>query len=241
MKLSAFIILLLACSSCSEPNKVHWSYDGEESPEHWAELSTHFGTCEKGRNQSPLDIHPDIATAKKHELKVFYHPTPTKIVNNSHTIEFDMEEPNYLFIEDHKYELVQFHFHADSEHTVDGTHYPAEMHLVHKDKRGELAVLGLLMDVSNEDQDHHFFDKVPHVNEELHTEIHLENLLPSDQTHYYYDGSLTTPPCTEGVRWVVFKEPISISKNQLKKFNAYYSHNFRETQKDFHRNIYVSL
>lgn len=235
MKYLLYLCLISLFSCSHNHNSGHWEYDGKESPDHWHELSPNYRACKVGHKQSPIDLDPESAILGKHSLEIKYHATPSIIVNNGHTIEFDMQEKNVVMINNKVFELIQLHFHADSEHTVRGYHYPAEMHLVHKSKDGELAVLGFLIEVASptnatKDLDH-IFDKIPKVGQKIETLMHLEALVPKDKNHYYYQGSLTTPPCSENVSWVVFDEHLKVPSSQLKKFKAYYSHNYRPTQK----------
>lgn len=237
VKKIVFALILISGISCSHGSKQHWSYEGHESPDHWAELSTDYKRCQSGHHQSPIDLHTKDNPIGKQKLETFYHPTHTHIVNNGHTIEFDMDQKNIIKIDGKEFELIQLHFHADSEHTVDSNHFPAEMHLVHKAKDGKLAVLGLLIDVGQSKTFDHIFDKIPNIGEEVKVDLHLEKFLPENRARFTYEGSLTTPPCTEGVKWIIFEKHIRVPQAQLMKFRSYYSHNFRPTQKTYDRQV----
>lgn len=238
MKVLNFLIISLGLVSCSS---VHWGYQGAESPSHWSELSSEYKKCELGKYQSPINLKFKNSIAKEHEVNFYYHPTPAKIVNNGHTIEFDLEEDNFLMIDENKYKLIQFHFHDPSEHTIEGVHYPAELHLVHKSKTGKLAVVGIVLEIGNGKELDHIFDKVPEVSKTEHVDsLHLEKLTSKSNAHFYYKGSLTTPPCSEDVSWIVLDKHLKINQNQLKKFTAYYLDNNRPVQAVNKREVFHS-
>lgn len=230
------VIFLTSCNS----QKPHWSYEGIESPEHWAELNRNFKTCQKGHDQSPIDLHTDTVFPSNQKLIIAYLPTHTHIVNNGHTVEFDMDEDNFISVDDKRFKLKQLHFHADSEHTINGKQFPAEMHLVHEASDGQLAVISLLIEVGDSSVFDHIFDKIPRAGEETKTNLHLEKFIPENKERYNYVGSLTTPPCSENVLWLVFKQHLFVPLKQLQKFKAYYSHNYRPTQKAYGRKIYFT-
>ncbi|MBK4715386.1 MULTISPECIES: carbonic anhydrase [Tenebrionibacter/Tenebrionicola group] len=227
------LALLPAIASASE-----WGYEGDTSPENWAGLNKDWEQCQKGRNQSPVDIRH---TYKAHirPLKSFYSSGPDYLLNNGHTIQAtwsDDDKASYIKLDDEKFTLRQFHFHAPSENTVNGKHYPLEMHLVHQDDEGEMAVVAVMFNVGASNAELEKLWKVmpdeADKGSPLRVEFDVNNLLPTNKTHWRYTGSLTTPPCTEGVRWVVMKHPLTISADQLKKFKAVMHHpNNRPVQK----------
>jgi len=217
-----------------------WGYSNKISPDHWAELSKKYGRCKSGKVQSPIDLKKSQAISLKDKIVLDYKVSKANVVNNGHTIEFDLLEKNEIKLNGKTFQLIQFHFHADSEHTINGKHFPAELHLVHKAKDGELAVLGVLIKPGNHNLKQSFFDKVPKIGAKGAKTIDLNEILPVNKSHFFYKGSLTTPPCSEGVNWIVFSEPISIPTNRLKKFKCFYSHNYRETQQINKRKIYYS-
>lgn len=238
--------LLIIFTGCSG-HKTHWSYDGGEGPSHWASISEKYRQCGIGHKQSPINLSLKDSTTKEHQLKFYYHPTPAIIINNGHTIEFDMEEDNVLVTDNKRYVLKQFHFHSPSEHTLNGKHFPSELHLVHQSKDGHLAVVGVLIEVGAPDkQDHnlvdHIFDKVPKKKEKIQTEeLHLEALVEKSTAHFYYQGSLTTPPCSEEVKWIVLDRHLFMSKEQLSHFTDFYDHNNRPIQGKFLRSVWHSM
>ena len=202
----------------SAPAAIHWTYRGEEGPEHWGTLAKDFALCSIGTKQSPIDIArpspKDLSNIVFH-----YQPSRTAIVNNGHTIQVSYDAGNSIEVDGARYELVQFHFHAPSEHTIDGKPADAEVHLVHQSATGQLAVVGVLIDKGGENAAlKPVLDKLPaHEGpaQPIDAAINTEELLPMQRTTFRYEGSLTTPPCTEGVTWLVMTQPIHMSANQL--------------------------
>jgi len=240
LKRLTFIVAIIILNGCSSSHNNHWSYEGIESPEHWADLNKEFETCQKGDHQSPIDIHNKDALPSAQKLMFAYLPTHTHIVNNGHSIEFDMDEDNFIAVDNKRYKLKQLHFHADSEHKINGNQFPAEMHLVHEAADGQLAVIALLIEIGNTPVYDHIFDKIPRLGEEVKVDLHLESFIPKNKARYSYNGSLTTPPCSENVLWLVFEQHLFVPLKQLQKFKAYYSHNYRPTQENHERNIYFT-
>lgn len=212
---------------------VHWGYSGDDKPENWAGLCTGFADC-GGEEQSPINI--ETKQAKQSEglasLEFKYGNTPVAIINNGHTVQFNVTGENGLKIGDNNYKLLQFHYHTASEHTVDGVHYPMEVHFVHKGDEG-LAVVGMLF---KEGQSNPLLDNYlaffPKQKGEYKVEktIPLAALVPQNVSYYHYDGSLTTPPCSEIVDWYVLKKPIEASKQQLEEMAALLHNNYRPVQ-----------
>lgn len=239
--LKNLLILILPCLvySCGHTNS-HWDYDGLESPEHWAELDPEYKTCSEGHRQSPIALNSKDSQPSKQQLLIAYLPTKAHMINNGYTIEIDMDEENYIVVDDKRFKLIQLHFHADSEHTLEDVQYPAEMHLVHQADDGQLAVLALLIKISETTQFDYIADKAPEPGEQKQVKLHLEKIIPDNRERFVYQGSLTTPPCSENVRWMVFKQPLQVHEGQLQKFKAYYSHNYRPTQNTFEREIFLA-
>ncbi|PHN04633.1 carbonic anhydrase [Flavilitoribacter nigricans] len=225
--------------SGSEPAAAatHWGYEGEVSPVHWGELTEDYLQCAEGHFQSPIDIESYRAEAHPGSILDFkYHPSPVDIVNNGHTVQANLEEENVLVANAHDYQLRQIHFHEPSEHRIDGVIYPMEMHMVHTDSTGKLAVVGILI---KEGPPNEFLNTLwealpEHPEEHAHpaTSCDIVHLLPEEHNIYHYSGSLTTPPCTEGVEWFVMGTPISLSKTQIDKFRKIYHNNNRPVQEN---------
>jgi carbonic anhydrase len=129
-----FALTIVSGSGCS--SKPHWDYRGNHDPGHWYELSQQAKVCKTGHHQSPIDIHSGETESLEQDLEIHYHKAPLDVVNNGHTVEFDTKDSHYILLDGQRYNLVQFHFHAHSEHALDGKYFPAEMHLVHKSEEG---------------------------------------------------------------------------------------------------------
>jgi carbonic anhydrase len=230
-------------SAASHPGSPHWDYDGEEGPAFWGRLSPAFSACAAGQRQSPIDIDqassaslPELRTAfGPAALRVVRHEHVADAVNSGHTIQVDYPQADALTVGEATYELAQYHFHAPSEHTVQGRHSPMEMHLVHKSPTGALAVVGVLIE---EGAHNAAFDPVwsnlprskgaaVHLE---HVKVNVDDLLPRTRTTYRYDGSLTTPPCSEGVKWLVMTTPIQLSAAQIAAFTTLIERNNRPVQ-----------
>jgi carbonic anhydrase len=232
------VVLTLATLSCqsTSPPSTGWSYQGDTGPAHWGDLEPEFVLAKTGKHQSPIDVVPDEAVAAQlPELETHYHATTVNIINNGHTIEDDYTGGGYMEVDGHRYDLAQFHFHSPSEHTIDGKHSAMEMHLVHKDAQDQLAVLAVMI---NEGAENSEFRRFGHclpaepgradVEEDLL--VDATKLLPPSLASYRYSGSLTTPPCTEGVNWIILQTPIQASQQQIKRFRTLYYGNNRPTQ-----------
>lgn len=224
-------------------SEVHWGYQGHEGPEHWAELSPDFSLCRDGMEQSPIDLTdatPVEGTRLERSLgteilTIEQRARVMDLVDNGHTIQVTNDVPLSLDIDDIRYELVQFHFPAPSEHTIDGEHRPLEAHFVHKSADGELAVVSLL---AEEGEHSSPFDLIvgslpsgPGDSRHLEDlQLDLNELRPLPQRYFRYEGSLTTPPCTEGVTWIVFAEPREMSPEQIEILASQLHDNFRPVQ-----------
>ena len=209
--------------SAAEP--LHWSYAGEAGPERWGELGTEFVTCGSGERQSPIDIPTSIAPGHLSALEFDYAPGPATIVNNGHTMQVGLTDgANVLNIDGESYALLQFHFHAHSEHAIGGVYAPLEMHLVHRSARGELAVVGVLFEAGAEHGPFaHVFEGMSTASEapiSLSLDVDPSELLPASRDGWTYSGSLTTPPCTEGVRWHLLSSHVQVSETQLARYTA---------------------
>jgi carbonic anhydrase len=201
----------------------HWSYEGDDGPEHWGELSDEFSRCKDGQNQSPVDLVADFHVELP-ELVFEYHGTPIRETNNGHTILLNSVPGNFLAIPEKgwKYELQQGHFHSPSEHTVNGQHYPMEIHLVHTDDKGQLVVVGVMVEAGEENE---MLNKIwsfmpEQVGETRESPISVfeAGVLPPTRDYFSYGGSLTTPPCSEGVSWIVLQQPLTASMEQVERF-----------------------
>lgn len=227
----------------AEPQALHWSYEEAEGPAKWSTLRADWKICSEGRNQSPIDIEKTVRSNSP-ELKEGFKPVSLNIIhgqhavdviNNGHSIEVNYADGDTLQIGDQQFQLVQYHFHSPSEHTVSGKHFPMEMHLVHKSAEGKLAVIGVFIE---EGEPNAAFDLIwsnlPNTtdlkNHIGNVSIDIGSLLPRSKTIYRYDGSLTTPPCSEEVKWIIMTAPIHLSSRQIEVFRAIIKDNNRPIQ-----------
>jgi carbonic anhydrase len=234
-----------AKSEKSIEHEVHWSYEGSNGPQHWAELKPEFAACGTGKRQSPIDIQ-DGARLELEPIKIDYRPTPLRILDNSHTVQVNYAEGSSISIAGVRYDLKQFHFHKPAEERVNGKVYDMVAHLVHASADGRLAVIAVLMETGA--QNDFLAGLWPHLPLEAGREIALPEvmidvttLLPESRAYYAYMGSLTTPPCSEGVLWLVMKTPVSISAAQTAVFGKLYKMNARPVQAGNGRLIKESL
>jgi carbonic anhydrase len=211
-----------------------WTYFGEHGPGHWADLSPEFAACGTGQAQSPIDIaYPHAAQLPP--IQFAYSASPLKIIDNGHTIQVNYTPGSTISIEGKTYELVQFHFHHPSEEEISGRHYAMVAHLVHKNNEGKLAVVAVLIQQGDPNPlISTLWDNLPpRKNNEIESDsvqVHVADLLPSNHNYYRFEGSLTTPPCTEGVSWYVLETPVTFSKAQIEKFASIYPRNARPIQ-----------
>ncbi len=215
-------------------NNRSWGYIGTEGPAHWANIDSKFGMCKKGLNQSPVNI-PGNATAHYSGLVFHYEKGPLNLVNNGHSIQVNVSPGSYIRVDGERYDLTQLKFHHSSEHQLAGKATDMEVQFIHKNENDELVVVSVLMERGSSNSNlQAIWDNIPSVsNEEIHVKsatINPDDLLPIDQAFYNYTGSLTTPPCTEEVKWFVMKNPISFSVHKLSLFRKHILYNARPVQ-----------
>lgn len=227
-KIALLALAASALTACGMVDYGHttWGYDGDLSPEKWAELDESFVACSAGKNQSPINITNSILS-KLPPITFDYDINSHNIVNNGHTVQVNFTEAGGITIEDHAFKLLQMHFHAPSENQVGGKSFPLEAHLVHADNSGNLAVVAVLFERGQGNPAlKNVWDKMP---KDAGDSAELTNFSPADilphrHKFYRYNGSLTTPPCSEGVRWIVFRDAIAISENQVQAFAKLWAH-----------------
>ena len=216
----SFLFAALLTSSAAYAGG-HWEYSGEAGPESWGKLAPEFSVCAMGKNQSPVDLKGAIK-GQLTPIKFDYKTNASEIINNGHTIQANYTPGSSITVDGVQFELKQFHFHAPSENLINGKSYPMEMHLVHADKDGNLAVVGVMFEegaanAALTDLWKQMPEKADGKNV-LAAQVNALKLLPQKQAYFRFNGSLTTPPCSEGVRWMVMKTSITASKEQLHAF-----------------------
>ena len=257
-------IAALLFASCSETETaldnhggshvVHWGYEVNDGPEAWSSMASEWILCAEGLEQSPIDLADaieidlpavDIDTPSEQEVEVLNQEGVIGALDNGHTIQVNTKDGGSMTVGDKTYALLQFHFHSPSEHTVDGKHLPMEMHFVHQAEDGALAVAGVLIEEGAENPAVGTLWPQLLLGPGAKTTIQIpagfdENIFPDAGTGFYhYEGSLTTPPCSERVQWYVRISPTPFSREQITAFKAHYDHNNRPVQALNERSLYV--
>jgi len=216
-------VLALTATSSQGDSGTHWGYAGEAGPAQWGEIDPKFVPCSAGLNQSPIDIAATI-DAELPPIKVSYGTAGTEILNNGHTIQVNVAPGSTIALDSKTFEFKQFHFHAPSENLIEGRSHPLEAHFVHGDADGHLAVIGVMFAEGDENPTiAALWEAMPTqagAKQALAKPVDPNALMPAYHDYYRYNGSLTTPPCTEGVHWLVMKAPLTISKAQAETFMA---------------------
>ncbi|MEB3357484.1 MAG: carbonic anhydrase [Synechococcales bacterium] len=231
---ASLINCVLRAQTAFSSEEIHWGYIGEVGPERWGELSSEYQACAIGSQQTPIDLQEGIL-AELGAIALNYQDTPLKIINNGHTIQVNYATGSTMTVNGESFDLAQFHFHHPSEHHVMGQAFPMEMHLVHRNAAGRLAVLGVfLKEGTSHPTLQRIWDAIPAETgvEQVINDVSLNaaQLLPEGQAFYEYHGSLTTPPCSEGVLWLVMQQPIEVSAQQIQRFAQIFPLNARPVQ-----------
>jgi carbonic anhydrase len=222
------------CAPRGYAEGAHWSYEGSNGPDKWGDLDAADRVCSAGSQQSPIDVGGTVK-AQLSPLQIAWGKRAGTIVNNGHTIQVNFAEGSTLNFGGDRYTLVQFHFHRPSEHLINGKNFPMEAHFVHRNATGALAVIGVLMATGKANQ---VFNKVvstmpaaegPAVKADA--AIDPNGLLPVKRSYYFYEGSLTTPPCSEVVNWLLLTDPIQVADADVASFAKLYAMNARPAQK----------
>ncbi|QKG00815.1 carbonic anhydrase [Aeromonas dhakensis] len=225
MKESLLAATLLLCPAAFAATP-HWEYSGEAGPAKWASLTPEFGQC-AGSNQSPVNLS-GLVKAELAPLQFHYLAGGRSVTNNGHTVQVDYAPGSTLELDGMHFTLKQFHFHAPSENLIEGKSYPLEGHLVHVNDQGELAVVAVMFEPGSANSAlGRAWTSLPAKAGEQHQlkeAVSAEQLLPAKRDYYRFSGSLTTPPCSEGVRWLVMKQPVQISQAQIDAFKAVMHH-----------------
>jgi carbonic anhydrase len=219
----------------------HWTY---EEAARWQELSEEFSACGEGTQQSPIDLTGAVGLDLPNAI-LDYVAADATVIDNGHTVQVNVPDAGTLELDGKTYAFAQFHFHAPSEHTVEGDHWPMEWHFVHKAEDGSLAVLGVLVEEGPAWQPFDIIiDSLPfekNIEDKVYGQVDIAAFLPELTAAYRYDGSLTTPPCSEGVEWSVLQGTITMSTEQMEAFTSRFSEannrpvqpiNDRELEKD---------
>lgn len=211
----------------------HWAYEGEEGPAGWGKLHPDWALCGNGKRQSPIDIRDGVRVDLE-PIAFDYRPSRLRISDTGHTIQAELGEGSSITVMGREYRLVQFHFHRPSEERINGHQYEMVLHLVHRGDNDQLAVVAVMLERGPEHPVIQFLwnhlpleaglDNTPEAG------VDLVRLLPENRSYFTYMGSLTTPPCTEGVLWMVLKQPVSLSADQIAIFSRLYRNNARPIQ-----------
>jgi len=215
------LVMALSATSMAGAATPHWTYEGKAGPEHWSELTQDFHICHEGKAQSPINItHPIEGHLQPLDLE--YRTAAENVINNGHTIQVTVNEEDDFVLDGEKFTLRQYHFHTPSENQINGHTFPLEAHFVHSKEDGDLAVVAVMFEVGAENP-----ALVPLIaampkeeNQQVKIDhnVDLRALFPDDLHYYRFSGSLTTPPCSEGIRWLVLKKPVTLSQAQLDAF-----------------------
>ena len=225
------------------PPPVPWSYRGAGGPQRWGELKPEFTLCKSGQRQSPIDIRGGLAVDLE-PVKFNYQDSPFGVIDNGHTVQANVGAGNTIELLGRRFELLQLHFHRPSEERIDGRQFEMSMHMLHKDTQGRLAMVAVLFDRGPaQPVVQKVLNNLPlEKGQELAARVPLDlmELLPTDRRYYTYMGSLTTPPCSEGVQWVVMRQPVSLSPEQIELFERIHPENARPLQEASGRRILQS-
>jgi len=233
---SAVVVSLLLGASLASADEAapSWTYKGETGPSHWPTLKPEYQECKLGKHQSPIDIRGSRAAALP-AIEFSYQAAPLNIINNGHTIQVNLPPGSFITVGGKRYDLVQFHFHHPSENRLNGRAFPLELHLVHKDADGKLAVVGVLL--ADGRANPVIADVWKHIPVEKEKEISPDGvtvdpsgLVPANHAYFTFAGSLTTPPCSEEVTWFLLRTPGTVDSPAVKTFAGMYPNNARPTQ-----------
>lgn len=212
----------------------HWDYEGQAGPEHWGELTPEFRTCQLGLEQTPIDLTGSVKGSLT-SVDLRYQPTKFRVKNNGHTIQADADDGSFVTIDNQRFSLKQFHFHHRSEHLVEGKSLDMELHFVNVSAEKSIAVVGVFIKAGAPNAAlQKVLDLMPTSAEGEARDLAQfdpTELIPRARSFYRYMGSLTTPPCSEGLTWTIFREPIDASVDQIRAFAALFPNNARPVQR----------
>ncbi|MEH6577965.1 MAG: carbonic anhydrase family protein [Amphritea sp.] len=227
MKKLVLAAALLVPVLANAGSNTHWEYSGKAGPKHWGELNEAFEACSSGLNQSPVNLRGFIES-DLNTVSFNYQTGGKDVVNNGHAVQVNYAPGSTIELDNHTFELKQFHFHSPSENQIDGKSYPMEAHLVHADKAGNLAVISVMFEENEANSTiGKVWSQMPENEggkEMLSAAVAVDGILPANRDYYRFNGSLTTPPCSEGVLWLVMKQSVTASKAQIEKFSRVLEH-----------------
>ena len=244
MRFPVFVALALGVASlAAAQTTAHWDYEGKNGPLRWGKLDPAYSACSQGHEQSPIDIHGAHLNKALQPIEFHYTSGPVTLEHNGHTIVVHVNPGSYIVAEGVRYDLVQYHFHHPSEEAVRGKLSDMVVHLLHKSADGKQAVVAVRLK-ENMDQPNavlatlwQHLPKTAGSTEKLTYFVNAGGLLPADRAYWTYTGSLTVPPCTQGVRWFVLEEEVGLSRDQLRTFTSIFRMNSRPLQDAHGRRI----
>jgi carbonic anhydrase len=244
MRFPVFVALALGVASiAAAQTTAHWDYEGKNGPLRWGKLDPAYSACSQGHEQSPIDIHGAHLNKALQPIEFHYISGPVTLEHNGHTIVVHVNPGSYIVAEGVRYDLVQYHFHHPSEEAVRGKLSDMVVHLLHKSADGKQAVVAVRLK-ENMDQPNavlatlwQHLPKTAGSTEKLTDFVNAGGLLPAERAYWTYSGSLTVPPCTEGVRWFVLEEEVGLSRDQLRTFTSIFRMNSRSLQDAHGRRI----
>jgi carbonic anhydrase len=221
-----------------------WTYQAPTGPEQWGDLDRAYSACKTGTLQSPIDIE-GATTAELAPIHFDYKLSPLKIINNGYTVQINYEAGSSITVNGAVFDLIQFHFHHPGETEIDGTRGDMELHLVHRNAQGRIAVVAILLKAGAESAPlRELWSYLPKDigKEAEHKKVQLNaaDFLPNDRNYYKYSGSITIPPCTEAADWYVMKTPVEVSPLEIASFGKLYPDNARPVQPTNNRAIQES-
>ena len=233
MKLNKILVgsLLVASSLLASTHSTHWGYTGHEGPANWGDLDSKYSMCKVGASQSPINIAKEVTvdTGDLQKITFDYKTAASEVINNGHTIQVNIKDGSSIKVDGIEFALKQFHFHTPSENQIEGQSFPLEAHFVHASKNGKLAVVAVIFKDGKENPIiKKIWNKMPHKAGDsagcgLSSKV-INDILPRNKDYYRFSGSLTTPPCSEGVRWLVMKNYSHISAAQTEEFLELFHH-----------------
>ena len=244
MRFPALAVLVICTAAmAAAQTTTPWDYEGKRGALAWGRLDPAFKACSKGHQQSPIDIRGAHLNKALQPIEFHYITAPVTLEHNGHTVEVHVAPGSYIVAGGVRYDLIQFHFHHPSEETVKGKLSDMDIHLVHKSADGKTAVIAVRLKEDMGNPNAVLATLWPHLpkkagsSEKVTDQVNPVGLLPADRGYWTYEGSLTIPPCTEGVRWFIFEEELSVSRDQLRAFAALFKVNSRPLQEAHGRRI----